>query len=217
MSDTEKKPIIAVVKYLPYLVIDLENFKNSKGQDLKIKKVMALCRCGHSNNKPYCDGSHSKVGFVGEKDPERVPDKIDEYEGRNIIIIDNRGVCAHKGACTDNLPKVFIPYDVRKGKPWIDPNNATVKAIIETIEKCPSGALSYKIGKRRYQDLERQPLIIVSKDGPLEVVGGIFLKDDAESKAESKEHYCLCRCGESLNKPFCDGTHHDIEFKDEKN
>ena len=81
----------------------------------------------------------------------------------------------------------------------------------------PSGALSYKLNKKRYQDLDRKPKITVSKDGPLEVVGYIKIKDDMDSTPESEEHFCLCRCGESLNRPFCDGTHHDIEFKDEKN
>jgi hypothetical protein len=111
---------------------------------------------------------------------------------------------------------VFIPYDVRKGKAWINPDAATVKAIIDTIEQCPSGALSYRIGSRRYADLDRAPSITVSKDGPFEVVGRIRLKDDLDSKPESEEHYCLSRCGASLNKPFCDGSHHDIEFTDEK-
>jgi CDGSH-type Zn-finger protein len=211
------KPEIVFTKYLPYQVIDLKNIENSKGEQLSTKTVTALCRCGHSDNKPYCDGSHSMVGFVGNKDPERVPDKIVEFRGKDITIVDNRGVCAHKGACTDNLPKVFIPYDVRGDKPWIDPNAATVREIIETIEKCPSGALSYKLNKKRYQDLDRKPKITVSKDGPLEVVGYIKIKDDMDSTPESEEHYCLCRCGESLNRPFCDGAHHDIEFKDEKN
>ncbi len=210
-------PIITFTKYLPYLVMELKNFKNSRGENLPTKNVMTLCRCGHSGNKPFCDGTHTKVGFVGNKDPDRVPDKVEEYEGKDIAIVDNRGVCSHKGACTDNLPKVFIPYDVREGRPWINPDGSSVKEIIKTIEKCPSGALSYKIGGRRYQDLDREPSITVSKDGPLEVVGGIILKDDMNSEPESKEHYCLCRCGASLNKPFCDGSHYDINFKDKKN
>lgn len=27
------------------------------------KKIAALCRCGHSENKPHCDGTHAKIGF----------------------------------------------------------------------------------------------------------------------------------------------------------
>lgn len=214
-----KKPIIAFTKYTPYHIIDLERFHNSKGEALETTPVTTLCRCGHSENKPYCDGIHSEIGFSGEKSLDRVPDRVDEYVGEAITIVDNRGVCAHRGACTDNLPRVFIPYDQRKNEtmPWIEPDKASIKEIIETIEKCPSGALSYKIGKRRYQDLDQEPGITVTKDGPLDVMGGILLKDDEASKPECAEHYCLCRCGESFNKPFCDGTHWDIDFEDEDN
>lgn len=42
------------------------------------------------------------------------------------------------------------------------------------------------------------------------------MKDDQRNKPESKEHYTLCRCGESENKPFCDGTPRDINFADSK-
>lgn len=214
-----KKPIIAFTKSTPYHIVDLEHFHNSKGEALETTPVTMLCRCGHSENKPYCDGIHSEIGFSGEKNPDRVPDRVDEYVGEAITIVDNRGVCAHRGACTDNLPRVFIPYDQRKNEtmPWIEPDKASIKEIIETIEKCPSGALSYKIGKRRYQDLDQEPGITVTKDGPLDVMGGILLKDDEASKPECAEHYCLCRCGESFNKPFCDGTHWDIDFEDEDN
>lgn len=215
----KKRPFIVFTKSTPYHVVDLDNFVNSKGENLETATVVTLCRCGHSESKPHCDGTHVGIGFSGEKSPDRVPDRVDEYIGKAITIVDNRGVCAHKGACTDNLPRVFIPYDQRKDEnaPWIEPDNASIKEIIQTIEKCPSGALSYKIGSRRYQDLDREPKITVSKDGSFEVEGRILLKDDEDSKPECDEHYCLCRCGESLNKPFCDGTHWDIGFKDEEN
>lgn len=214
-----KKPLIAFTKFTPYHIVDLEKLRNSKGERLETTPVTTLCRCGHSTDKPYCDDTHTEIDFSGERNPDRVPDRIDEYIGKAITIVDNRGVCAHKGACTDNLPQVFIPYDQRtdESMPWIEPDNASIKEIIATIEKCPSGALSYKIGQRRYQDLDQEPGITVAKNGPLEVVGGVLLKDDEASKPECKEHYCLCRCGASFNKPFCDGSHWDIDFKDDKN
>jgi len=218
MGEAEKKvespdnPLVVFTKYSPYLVVDLENFKDADDNPLQIQPVMSLCRCGKSAQKPYCDGSHSKIGFVGEKTPKRTPDRVKNYPGRDITIHDNRGVCAHDTSCTTLLPAVF---DISK-RPWINPDGASVKEIIETVEKCPSGALSYTIGSRRYQDLERKPAITAAKNGPLHLTGGIRMKDDQQNRPESKEHCTLCRCGESENKPFCDGTHRDINFDDSK-
>ncbi|MFQ6103044.1 MAG: CDGSH iron-sulfur domain-containing protein [Candidatus Glassbacteria bacterium] len=216
MSDHEpqkNKPWIIFNKYSPYMVVDCKVMKNSKGENVPLAPVSSLCRCGASGHKPYCDGTHSKIGFVGEKDPDRVPDRLKEYTGKDITIIDNRGVCSHSEECIKNLGSVFR----KDRRPWIEPDAATVKDIVGTIEKCPSGALSYKIGEKHYKDLDREPAILVSKNGPLEVVGGIELKDDMGSKPESREHYTLCRCGASKNKPFCDGAHHEIGFRDDEN
>lgn len=98
--------------------------------------------------------------------------------------------------------------------PWIDPDGAPAAAIIAAIEHCPSGALSYQLGSRRYQELEAEPGITLAPNGPLHVQGGILLKDDKGSKPECREHYTLCRCGGSKNKPFCDGSHLDNGFSD---
>ncbi|MDG6220538.1 MAG: CDGSH iron-sulfur domain-containing protein [Candidatus Thermoplasmatota archaeon] len=206
-------PEVVFTQYTPYVVAGVKVLKNSNGKELKAKAVMTLCRCGQSKYKPFCDGTHSSIGFVGSKKDDRIPDNLEEYAGREITILDNRGVCSADGACSRGAPEVFKPDE----KPWIVPNGAGVKQIIETIQKCPSGALSFRFGERRYHALERTPEIRIAKNGPLEFVGWIRIRDDMGSKPECDEHYCLCRCGESSNKPFCDGTHIDSGFKDEKN
>lgn len=207
------KPRVVFTRWNPYLAIGAPPCTNSKGEEIQLDTVTALCRCGASNAKPYCDGSHSKVGFSGEKAPDRKEDKVVEYKGQHITILDNSGVCASDSACTDNCPEVFKSGQ----KPWIHPDGADVKKIVETIEQCPSGALSYRIGTQRVQNLDRDPAIKIAKDGPLEFVGFIELIDDLGSRPESEEHYTLCRCGESKNKPFCDGRHKKVGFKDDKN
>jgi CDGSH-type Zn-finger protein/ferredoxin len=210
----KRKPIIVFTKYSPYYVIGKPPVKNSKGEEIKLGSVSSFCRCGQSNGKPFCDGTHNKVGFVGEKDDDRRPDKVVEFAGKEITIYDNRGVCSADGACVRECPEVFQ----KDKKPnWIFPDEAGVKKIVATIEQCPSGALSYKVGSERIQDLDRKPAIEIAKNGPLEIVGHIDLIDDMDSTPESKEHYTLCRCGATKNKPFCDNSHKKIEFKDEKN
>jgi CDGSH-type Zn-finger protein len=174
---------------------------------------VALCRCGGSNNKPFCDGTHGKNEFKSKKETDGKLNKRINYEGRHITIHDNRGICAHQGFCTDNSPTVFKMNE----EPWIDPDGAPKDEIIETIKKCQSGALSYSVKGVEHQDQNRGPLVKASKDGPHYVTGGIELIGEKFGEGASKEHYCLCRCGGSENKPFCDGTHWDIKFKDEKN
>lgn len=202
-SKAEPTPQIIFTKYSPYMITDLKSLKDEKGDALETGTVISLCRCGYSAYRPYCDGSHAKVGFVGEKADDRTPDKLKDYKGKDITIHDNRGVCSHDGSCIKLLPAVFRS----KERPWIDPDGASVSEIISTIEKCPSGALSYTIGSRRYQDLDQMPSVTALENGPLVVTGGIIIKDDMESKSECSEHYTLCACGKSKNKPFCDGSH----------
>jgi len=112
--------------------------------------------------------------------------------------------------------KNVIVYDLNE-EPWIDPDGATAEDIINTINICPSGALSYTIDNVERSDHVRGPMITVTKDGPYAVTGGIELVDHPLGEGASTECYTLCRCGESKNKPFCDGTHWRIGFKDENN
>ena len=209
-DETRRKSVIVTTRYSNYLVADLEVLKKSDGTILKTDPVTALCRCGQSGMKPYCDGTHNEKGLNENKKKDRVKDKVKKYVGKEITIYDNRGVCSHDGSCIRLLPNVFVK---EQKPPWINPDGGSVKEIIETIEKCPSGALSYGFGSRRYQDLEQEPAIQTSKNGPLKIMGGIELKDDLGSRPECAEHYTLCRCGQSRNKPFCDGSHLDHDFK----
>ena len=213
MPPNSKKPTIEPELNGPYLVRGLNNLRNSRGEAIEAQPVMALCSCGKSSNKPFCDGTHARAGFSGEKVERRVADRMDNYEGKEITIHDNRGVCSHAGYCTDNLPSVFI----MGREPWIDPDGDGPDEVARVIRMCPSGALSYSRDGVLYKDQDREPAITVSKDGPYRIVGGLELNDPAGSKPESGEHYTLCRCGGSRNKPFCDGAHCHIGFKDEKN
>ena len=187
---------------------------NSRGEELRNLKGAALCRCGASDNKPFCVGAHGEIGFSDRKETDGHLDKRVNYVGKEITIHDNRGICSHVGFCSDSLPSVFKLGE----EPWIDPNGASKDEIITTVEKCPSGALSYSLAGIEHRDQDREPLVTVSKDGPYFVTGGIQIVGHENRPEEvSNEHCTLCRCGSSKNKPFCDGTHWDIGFTDDKN
>ncbi len=168
----------------------------------------ALCRCGGSQTKPFCDGTHSTIGFTDEKVADASLDKRQSYVGEHITIHDNRALCAHAGQCA--IAAVFSP----QRQPWINPDGASAEEIIDTINKCPSGALSYTIHGVEHRDQDRPMLITVIENGPYAVTGDIALSDQDRGEGASTEHYTLCRCGGSKNKPFCDGTHWQIQFKD---
>ena len=208
----EQTPQIEISEKGPYLVKNLGALQNSKGDDLPTKRVIALCRCGASSNKPFCDGTHSDIGFSGERTTDGSEDQRDNYVGKKITIHDNRGVCAHAGICTDKLAAVFR----YKQEPWIDPDGSDIEEIVKTVHACPSGALSYTIENVEHKEKEADPAISIAKDGPYVVEGGIELVGQTCGEGAAKGHYTLCRCGRSENKPYCDGSHWD-GFKDEEN
>ncbi len=207
-----KTPKVSFIKNGPVKVEDLENFDNSRGESIDTKPVMLLCRCGKSRKKPFCDGSHANIGFRDQKSPERVKDKRDNYVGQSITIYDNRGICSHAGFCTSNLPEVFK----MGGEPWIDPNAADVEEIKRVIRLCPSGALSYSENGKEENHYHDTAKIIVSKNGPYYLQGGVSTGDVKAGQGASDEHATLCRCGQSRNKPFCDGSHWYEAFKDDE-
>jgi len=197
----------------PYLVTNLHSLVNSKDETLRTRPVVALCRCGGSELKPYCDGTHSRIGFDSAKLDGRARDRRDTYAGREITVHDNRGTCAHFGNCTEHLASVFH----HEGEPFVDPNGAPKREIIDIVRACPSGALSYTLDGVDYAGEDREAQVYVSHDGPYYVRGGIDLRNTQRNAGANLEHYALCRCGHSKNKPFCDGSHWWVKFKDEDN
>jgi hypothetical protein len=104
-----------------------------------------------------------------------------------------------------------------RAEPFIDLSAADKDLIIEAVRKCPSGALSHALDGTEHRDQEREPMVTVSKDGPYRITGGVEIANEPRAEGASNEHYALCRCGGSKNKPFCDGTHWYIKFRDDKN
>ena len=209
---SNKHPSITAKTDGPFLAKNVGNFVNRKGP-IETGETMALCRCGESANKPFCDGTHAKVGFSSTKIEGRVDDKRETYVGKKITIHDNRGICAHAGHCTDGLASVFRMRE----EPWIHPDAAGRDEIIAIIEKCPSGALSFSVDDLESAEQEDEPTIYISPNGPYVVSGGVDLLDTTPPEGASMKQFTLCRCGGSKNKPFCDGSHWAIEFIDDKN
>jgi CDGSH-type Zn-finger protein/ferredoxin len=195
----------------PLIVKGVTQCRNSRGEAVAVKDAFYLCRCGASRTKPFCDGTHKKIGFKSAREKGGPHAETRAYAGREIAIDDNRSVCAHIGHCTERSPNVFRMNQ----EPWINPDGDPVAKTMATIKMCPSGALSYSLNQTASPTVAGDTCIHIMKDGPYHVVGGAELKCDPAPLRQDR--YTLCRCGASKNKPYCDGSHWNAGFKDGAN
>lgn len=137
-----------------------------------------------------------------------------KYANGEVTVVWKPGLCIHSKKCWTGLPSVFDPRE----KPWVKMDGATTEAIIAQVDKCPSGALSYF----RNDDIQEQApaatepaRIEVTSNGPLLIHGDIVVQHKDGKESTHSKVTAFCRCGQSGNKPFCDGTHRKCGFKDE--
>ena len=187
---------------------DRGTLKRSDGSEIEIRDTTLLCRCGASNRKPFCDGSHVGVGFTSERKWAPGTGETVDHVGTLVTIHDNRRLCAHVEFCVRELPAVFD----RGRRPWIDPDAASVAEIVALCEKCPSGALSCTVHGQDRPAPVRPATVIASFEGPYFLEGGVEVIDPALPEGAPEEHCTLCRCGASRNKPLCDGKHWAVGF-----
>lgn len=179
----------------------------------------ALCRCGESKNKPFCDGSHTRIGFNGTETADTRPtvERQEVIEGSNIEeahirVKCDHSLCAHARFCFNRFGNLnqMIPLE----------NDVRIRnQVIAMVERCPSGSLTYEIKvdndtANDYQEVEPDLPVAISviTNGPLWVTGGIRIERADGKPLEIRNRVTLCRCGHSKNKPFCDGTHNEIKF-----
>jgi CDGSH-type Zn-finger protein len=198
----------------PLIVQGIPNLKTVDGDIDPRKPVYGLCRCGQSQNKPFCDGSHTAAGFTsdnGDAEIRNTPISYEgEVEGENVSISYTPVLCGHIGACQKLHKAVFDPSK----KPWIQPQNGSLEGIKSVVEACPSGALRMAINAEVEHHLDSDEVsVTIEKNGPY-VVKNTELEAEFDGVGASTQEYILCRCGHSKNKPFCDGTHHDVKWRD---
>ncbi|MBC7770152.1 MAG: CDGSH iron-sulfur domain-containing protein [Phycisphaerales bacterium] len=132
-------------------------------------------------------------------------DGAEVVEGETVQITFNGKLCIHSRFCVTGAPKVFL---ANVQGPWIHPDDMDAEELMAVARECPSGAIQYrrKDGGRE----EQAPpvnLISVREAGPYAFRGDLSIDSEPIGYRAT-----LCRCGASKNKPFCDGSHHDIHF-----
>jgi CDGSH-type Zn-finger protein len=187
-----------------------------KTEVIDSEDTYALCRCGQSKSKPFCDGTHARIGFEGTETADSRPfvDQQIILEGHGISVRRVGSLCMHAAFCVGHVRR--IPAMMR------DSEDPDIRAhVIGLIEHCPSGSYTYALED---DDDPIEPdlgvAIAVTEEerelaGALWVTGGIPIHRADGEPCETRNRVTLCRCGQSQNKPFCDGTHRTIEFREE--
>ena len=171
---------------------------------------VTLCRCGGSSTKPFCDATHAREGFDGTEVADRgtFAERAHPYRGQGLTMFDDRTLCTQAGYCGDRFANVWAMI----GR---DADPETRERIRTMSRLCPSGRLLTQVdGTDEVDELPYEPSVAVVADGPLWVRGGIRIEGADGEPYETRNRVTLCRCGASENKPFCDGTHKDVGFRD---
>jgi len=207
-----EKPIVEERENGPLVIKGLSRMIGPDGTQIEVKPVMALCRCGASKSKPYCDGSHNEIGFESRGGKPAGIDKLITYRGEEVSVTYNPLLCSHAAECGRLASHIFNPEQ----KPWVQPDKGTVAEVEAVITACPSGALAMarEDGGREHR-LAGRCDVAVEKNGPYWVQDVGIEVDAGHGEGRSSRKYVLCRCGKSGNKPFCDGTHRDAGWSDE--
>lgn len=184
------------------------------GKSFDSKDSMALCRCGHSKNAPFCDGSHRNAGVdMTEKASfEPLLNNSKEIDGPALALTDNEKYCAFGRFC-DAGESIWTEVTL--------PGQAHQDLAKKEAHHCPGGRLLiWDIATRQPIEPAEPPTISAVEDpaqgcsGPLMVRGGIRVISADGQGYEIRNRQALCRCGASSNKPFCDGSHASVKYQD---
>lgn len=228
MDDRAKGMCIRVTTGGPYLVsgdvplIRTEIVCDESGEAVEWRETArlatddcyALCRCGHSGRKPFCDGSHLDMAFDGAETAghDSYAEVAVDIEGPGVKLQDARKLCAEARFCA------------RAGGLWNlvgECSDAETRELArQEATLCPSGRYVFCESDEVHEPT-LEPSIALVEDpqlgvsGPLWVRGGIPVIAADGTPYEVRNRVTLCRCGHSKNKPFCDGSHIEAGFHDE--
>jgi len=225
-DDPKKNPRIKVTKDGPYIVSggvplarertiigsDGEPERWEKGPAYPDRDSYALCRCGRSENKPFCDGSHFGAGFDGTETAGRgaLLERAERTAGPALDLTYSPEICAQARFCHSG--EEAWGYAERSDDP------EARKIAIKQACDCPSGSLvAWDTTTGAAIEPEFRPSISLTEspldetDGPIWAKGGIPIESADGFEYETRNRVTLCSCGRSGNKPFCDGRHRKLE------
>ena len=134
-----------------------------------------------------------------------------KYEGAQVDVTWNGQLCIHVGECGRATNELFVG-----GRdPWGQPDTTPTDKVVDTVLRCPTGALAYarKDGGAA-ESAAPDNTVVIANHGPLYVRGNLAIEGATSDMPGVKFRAALCRCGKSKNKPFCDNSHESAGFQD---
>jgi len=127
---------------------------------------------------------------------------VETVKGRDVTVIFDGKRCVHSRNCVLSHPEVFVPNV--KGE-WIFPDAASAAEVVRIGQNCPSGAIrvTRHDGSETSDIAPQVNTLRIRENGPLALEAPILLRGEAQPGPRAT----LCRCGQSANKPVCDGAH----------
>jgi CDGSH-type Zn-finger protein/uncharacterized Fe-S cluster protein YjdI len=144
-------------------------------------------------------------GANGASEPEVIVDGVETVDGRALTLMFEARRCIHSRFCVTGAPTVFL---ANVQGPWLHPDTVDPERLVAIAEQCPSGAIRYK--RKDGRSDEAPPpvnLAVIREAGPYAIHAPLLING-----APSGFRATLCRCGASKNKPYCDGSHHEVGF-----
>lgn len=137
-------------------------------------------------------------------------ERIFTYDSEKVEVTWDQKRCIHAEECVKGLNEVFNPDK----KPWIQPEKGMVDDIADVIERCPTGALKYKVKSgERIEEASSKNRILLQENGPVYFFGDIEVRDAGGNTVLEDTRFALCRCGASKNKPACDNSHEKLDWE----
>ena len=144
---------------------------------------------------------------------------VKKYSNGEITIVWKREACIHATHCFAELPEVFDPAE----RPWINASGASTDRIIKQVERCPTDALTYYYNNKKEsepikpenmkEEVASSAEIEIIHNGPAILKSKKIIIERNGEKTEKEGMVAICRCGQSENKPYCDGTHYSAKFE----
>lgn len=148
-------------------------------------------------------------------------DKNDrDYSNGEITVHWRPSQCIHSTICFTKLREVFNPAK----RPWVNMKGASTNEIIDIVNQCPTDALTFSWDNEDQNSPQKdEPKkedastnIQIMKNGPAIISGNFMVTDIHGNRLAKADTVALCRCGNSSNMPFCDGTHNNVDFKEKR-